>query len=211
MSYVLDILRILCILSRSPKFSTQFDLELFLKYVVLNLFPSSSSLEPNLSIAFYSFFLFSFVYLFSCSLQFSLFPLLVSVQNVVYDERTREVDYHDVSITENTRCAYPLEHIPNCKVFNLSPTFAFMHFLVFLVFGWCWWWLNILPCCSFSLLPEYFFSEKTLLWYIFLHTCQKSKFGKIVVIDREIVLFLFFVSCSSLHSISTDSFYWWTS
>ncbi|HEX3326677.1 MAG TPA: phosphoenolpyruvate carboxykinase (ATP) [Actinomycetota bacterium] len=34
------------------------------------------------------------------------------VENVVVDEETREVDYNDASITENTRAAYPLEFIP---------------------------------------------------------------------------------------------------
>ena len=38
------------------------------------------------------------------------------VENVVMDEETRKVDYDDVSITENTRCAYPLEFIPNAKL-----------------------------------------------------------------------------------------------
>ncbi|MCA9771071.1 MAG: phosphoenolpyruvate carboxykinase (ATP), partial [Myxococcales bacterium] len=35
------------------------------------------------------------------------------VENVVMDEATREIDYNDDKITENTRCAYPLEFIPN--------------------------------------------------------------------------------------------------
>ncbi|GFE55867.1 phosphoenolpyruvate carboxylase [Babesia ovis] len=35
------------------------------------------------------------------------------VENVVYDPETHEIDYSDCSITENTRCAYPLRHIPN--------------------------------------------------------------------------------------------------
>lgn len=38
------------------------------------------------------------------------------LENVVYDASTREVNYDDISITENTRCAYPLEYIPNCKI-----------------------------------------------------------------------------------------------
>ena len=31
------------------------------------------------------------------------------VENVIFDADTREIDYNDVSITENTRCAYPLQ------------------------------------------------------------------------------------------------------
>jgi phosphoenolpyruvate carboxykinase (ATP) len=38
------------------------------------------------------------------------------VENVVFDEETREVDYTDTSITENTRAAYPLHYIPNAQV-----------------------------------------------------------------------------------------------
>jgi phosphoenolpyruvate carboxykinase (ATP) len=30
------------------------------------------------------------------------------VENVVYDKETRVVDYTDASLTENTRCAYPI-------------------------------------------------------------------------------------------------------
>merc|ERR1719502_248015 len=37
-------------------------------------------------------------------------------ENVVMDSQTREVDYDDISITENSRCAYPLEFIPNAKL-----------------------------------------------------------------------------------------------
>mmetsp|Transcript_3441 Transcript_3441/g.5770 ORF Transcript_3441/g.5770 Transcript_3441/m.5770 type:complete len:589 (+) Transcript_3441:36-1802(+) len=38
------------------------------------------------------------------------------LENVVFDERTGEVDYNDGSITENTRVSYPLEYIPNVKI-----------------------------------------------------------------------------------------------
>ncbi|KAJ2541228.1 Protein kinase C-like 1, partial [Coemansia sp. RSA 1933] len=38
------------------------------------------------------------------------------LENVTYDESTRAVDYTDKSITENTRCAYPIEFIPNAKI-----------------------------------------------------------------------------------------------
>jgi phosphoenolpyruvate carboxykinase (ATP) len=38
------------------------------------------------------------------------------VENVALDHESRAVDYDDVSITENTRCAYPLDYIPNAKL-----------------------------------------------------------------------------------------------
>jgi len=38
------------------------------------------------------------------------------VENVVMDDNSREVDYDDITFTENTRCAYPLEYIPNAKI-----------------------------------------------------------------------------------------------
>ncbi|WRT70260.1 phosphoenolpyruvate carboxykinase (ATP) [Kwoniella shivajii] len=38
------------------------------------------------------------------------------LENVVYNPADRAPDYDDVSITENTRCAYPIEYIPNAKI-----------------------------------------------------------------------------------------------
>jgi phosphoenolpyruvate carboxykinase (ATP) len=38
------------------------------------------------------------------------------LENVVYDELSRTVDYRNVSITQNTRCAYPIEYIGNAKL-----------------------------------------------------------------------------------------------
>ena len=75
------------------------------------------------------------------------------LENVVYDEQTREIDFDDGSKTENTRAAYPLHYIPNasdtgmgglpknifmltCDAFGvlppiarLSPAQAMYHFL----------------------------------------------------------------------------------
>jgi len=38
------------------------------------------------------------------------------LENVVYDDSSRTVDYSSQSITENTRCSYPVEFIPNAKI-----------------------------------------------------------------------------------------------
>lgn len=38
------------------------------------------------------------------------------LENTVQDERTHEVDYSDATLTQNTRCSYPIEYISNAKV-----------------------------------------------------------------------------------------------
>ncbi|MCG8417240.1 MAG: phosphoenolpyruvate carboxykinase (ATP) [Proteobacteria bacterium] len=38
------------------------------------------------------------------------------LENVVFDSHNREVDYHDTSITQNTRGSYPIEYIQNAKI-----------------------------------------------------------------------------------------------
>eukprot|EP01060_Flectonema_neradi_P004116 TRINITY_DN126_c0_g2_i1.p1 TRINITY_DN126_c0_g2~~TRINITY_DN126_c0_g2_i1.p1 ORF type:complete len:590 (+),score=159.68 TRINITY_DN126_c0_g2_i1:63-1772(+) len=38
------------------------------------------------------------------------------VENVVIDDSKRNIDFDDKTITENTRCAYPLHFIPNAKI-----------------------------------------------------------------------------------------------
>ena len=43
------------------------------------------------------------------------------LENVVFDEHTREVDYADRSVTENTRASYPIDFIPNAKIPCVGP------------------------------------------------------------------------------------------
>jgi phosphoenolpyruvate carboxykinase (ATP) len=38
------------------------------------------------------------------------------LENVVFDPKERRVDFHDISITQNTRGAYPIEFIKNAKI-----------------------------------------------------------------------------------------------
>ncbi len=43
------------------------------------------------------------------------------LENVVMDEQTRELDFDDNSLAENTRGAYPIHYIPNTSADNLGP------------------------------------------------------------------------------------------
>lgn len=38
------------------------------------------------------------------------------LENVVFDTENRVVDYRDTSITQNTRCSYPIDYIANAKI-----------------------------------------------------------------------------------------------
>lgn len=60
------------------------------------------------------------------------------LENVVIDPGTREVDYTNRSLTENTRCAYPVEYIPNAKIPCIGGTPGNVIFLT---------------CDAFSVLP----------------------------------------------------------
>jgi len=60
------------------------------------------------------------------------------LENVVIDEETRAVDFDDDSITANTRCAYPIDYIPNARV---PGTAGIPHNVTFLT------------CDAFSVLP----------------------------------------------------------
>jgi phosphoenolpyruvate carboxykinase (ATP) len=42
------------------------------------------------------------------------------IENMVYDPETLELDFDDDSLTANTRCAYPLEQIPNASSTGLA-------------------------------------------------------------------------------------------
>ncbi|WP_212526143.1 phosphoenolpyruvate carboxykinase (ATP) [Actibacterium sp. MT2.3-13A] len=44
------------------------------------------------------------------------------LENVVVDARTREIDFDDASLTENTRAAYPLSVLPNANVDSRGGT-----------------------------------------------------------------------------------------
>ncbi len=57
------------------------------------------------------------------------------LENVVYDNHTRSVDYHDESITTNTRGAYPLEHVKNAKIPGVASSPRNVIFLTCDAFG----------------------------------------------------------------------------
>jgi phosphoenolpyruvate carboxykinase (ATP) len=57
------------------------------------------------------------------------------LENVVFDPVTREPDYDDDSVTENTRGSYPIEYIPNAKIPCEGPPPSNIIFLTCDAFG----------------------------------------------------------------------------
>jgi phosphoenolpyruvate carboxykinase (ATP) len=57
------------------------------------------------------------------------------LENVKMDEKTRQIDYMDKSITENGRASYSLEAIPHFVTSGMGPTPAHMFFLSSDAFG----------------------------------------------------------------------------
>ena len=57
------------------------------------------------------------------------------LENVVLDSETRQLDYDDSRLTENTRAAYPLRYIPNCSVSGTGPHPKTILFLTADAFG----------------------------------------------------------------------------
>ncbi len=57
------------------------------------------------------------------------------LENVVMDPDTRELDFDDASLAENSRGAYPIEFIPNTSAANLGPVPANVVMLTADAFG----------------------------------------------------------------------------
>ena len=57
------------------------------------------------------------------------------LENVVFKEGTNEVDFEDVSITQNTRVSYPIHHIKNIQIPSLAGNPKNIFFLTADAFG----------------------------------------------------------------------------
>ena len=57
------------------------------------------------------------------------------VENTVFKENSREVDYHDSSVTENTRVSYPIDHIRNAIQPSIGGVPRHIFFLTCDAFG----------------------------------------------------------------------------
>ncbi|XP_042472232.1 phosphoenolpyruvate carboxykinase (ATP) 1-like [Zingiber officinale] len=104
------------------------------------------------------------------------------LENIVFDEHTREVDYSDNSITENTRASYPIEYIPNAKIpcVGLHPKNGIL--LACDAFG-------VLPLVSKLTLPQtmyHFISGYTALVHSPLHQAHRYVLENDVDVDPYI-------------------------
>ncbi len=59
------------------------------------------------------------------------------VENVIIDEETRQADYADGSLTENTRVGYPVDYIPNAAIPGIGGTPKTVIFLTADAYGVC--------------------------------------------------------------------------
>ena len=57
------------------------------------------------------------------------------MENVIYDPQTREVDFSDTSITQNTRVSYPIHYIDNIQIPCLAGNANHVIFLTCDAFG----------------------------------------------------------------------------
>lgn len=57
------------------------------------------------------------------------------VENVAFDRATKEIDYADASITENTRAGYPIDYIANAKIPGIGSHPKVIFFLTADAFG----------------------------------------------------------------------------
>jgi phosphoenolpyruvate carboxykinase (ATP) len=57
------------------------------------------------------------------------------LENVILDSKTNEADYNDKSLTENTRAAYPIEHIDNAVIPGVAGHPKVIFFLTADAFG----------------------------------------------------------------------------
>nr|AZL94676.1 phosphoenolpyruvate carboxykinase [Nephromyces sp. MMRI]AZL94678.1 phosphoenolpyruvate carboxykinase [Nephromyces sp. MMRI] len=84
------------------------------------------------------------------------------LENIVLDKNTHVVDYKDVSITENTRCAYPLEFIKSAKDIGLIDTHPSN--------------IILLTCDAFGILPpvSLLTTEQTMYHFISGYTSKMA-------------------------------------
>ena len=96
------------------------------------------------------------------------------LENVVYDNETRIVDYDSAKITENTRCCYPISFINNSKVPSMgkSPTNIIM-----------------LSCDTFGLLPPVSKLTVNQALYYFIQGYTAKIAGTEVGIQKPVPVF----------------------